>query len=251
MVLVVSLYGVIVLKILIFGRCLWREINQLNKIVLRRAPGYAQHTFQIMKNIDAKYLQSAPNNDTLPKPNLPEYAFIGRSNVGKSSLINMLTHSKKLALVSKTPGKTKLINHFLINRDCYFVDLPGYGFAKVSKSQKKDWQRMINDYLLKRVSLQWVFLLIDFRHEPQNTDLEFIEWLGANTIPFVLLFTKADKLKSRELESHLETYIDKLLETWDSFPRYVIVSSKTRLGKEELLEFIGDANHAYKQSKNN
>lgn len=177
-----------------------------------------------------------------PAPTLPEYAFIGRSNVGKSSLINMLTEQKGLAKTSAQPGKTQLINHFLINDSWYLVDLPGYGYAKVSKVAREDWRRMINYYFQKRENLACVFVLIDSRHEPLKQDLDFINYLGNLGVPFVLVFTKADKQSSVKTDSTIAAYKRKLRETWDELPQIFITSSEKRVGREELLNFIEEVN---------
>ncbi len=173
---------------------------------------------------------------------LPEYAFIGRSNVGKSSLINMLTSRKNLAKTSGKPGKTQLINHFLINKNWHLVDLPGYGYAKVSKSAKKTFQKFITDYFNKRKQLVSAFVLVDIRHEPQPLDLDFMQWLGENLIPFSIIFTKADKLKPKAIERHIEDYKNILLETWEEMPNYIITSASKGIGKDEVLEYIDSIN---------
>ncbi len=193
----------------------------------------------------AIFLKSAPHYKDCPEPSFPEYAFIGRSNVGKSSLINMLTGYKKLAKTSSTPGKTQLINHFLVNDSWYLADLPGFGFAKVSKSIKAKWERMIQDYLLKRDNLVCAFLLIDSRHAPLQNDMAFIEWLGVKQIPFFIVFTKADKPGSNALKKNISTYLQYLHETWDPLPNYVLSSSATGQGRDEILSFIGDCNKRY------
>lgn len=177
-----------------------------------------------------------------PEPNKPEYAFIGRSNVGKSSLINMLTEQKGLAKTSAQPGKTQLINHFLINNSWYLVDLPGYGYAKVSKGAREDWRKMINYYFQKRENLSCVFVLIDSRHEPLKADLDFINYLGELGVPFVLVFTKADKQSSVKTDSTIAAYKRKLRENWEELPRIFVTSSEKRLGREELLTFIDEVN---------
>lgn len=186
----------------------------------------------------AEFTLSAPMESMCPKDTKPEYAFIGRSNVGKSSLINMLTGKKNLAKTSATPGKTLLINHFIINNEWYLVDLPGYGFAKRSKSVQQDIQRIINTYILQREQLVNVFLLIDLRHDPQKIDMEFINWLGENGIPFSIVFTKADKLGPVRARQNAEKYMQSLLETWESLPPYFITSSEKKQGREELLTYI-------------
>lgn len=190
----------------------------------------------------AEFTISAPNVGMCPSDTKPEYAFIGRSNVGKSSLINMLCRNKKLAKTSATPGKTLLINHFIINREWYLVDLPGYGYAKRSKTEIKKLEQMINGYILQREQMANVFVLVDVRHEPQKIDLEFIEWLGASSVPFCIVFTKADKLTSAKVKSNVESYKNKLLETWEELPPIFITSSDTRLGRDEILDYIDSIN---------
>ena len=177
-----------------------------------------------------------------PRDDRPEYAFIGRSNVGKSSLINALTGQKKLAMTSATPGKTLLINHFIVNDECYLVDLPGYGYAKRSKSQTEGLQKIISGYVLGREQMTLLFVLIDSRHEPQKIDLEFFEWLGENGVPFAIIFTKADKLKKTQLASNIKAYKERLLEQWEELPPVFITSSETALGREELLQYIHEIN---------
>lgn len=181
-----------------------------------------------------------------PTHKLPEYAFIGRSNVGKSSLINMLTNHKGLAKTSSKPGKTQLINHFLINKEWYLVDLPGYGYAKVSKQSKKTFQQFITDYFKKRRELLSAFVLVDIRHEPQKIDLEFMQWLGENAIPFAIVFTKADKLTEKQIQEHVASYSEILLQQWEEMPPYFITSSENRLGKEDLLSYIETINQSLK-----
>lgn len=181
-----------------------------------------------------------------PTHKLPEYAFIGRSNVGKSSLINMLTNHKGLAKTSSKPGKTQLINHFLINKEWYLVDLPGYGYAKVSKQSKKTFQQFITDYFKKRRELVNAFVLVDIRHEPQKIDLEFMQWLGENAIPFAIVFTKADKLTEKQIQEHVASYSEILLQQWEEMPPYFITSSENRLGKEDLLSYIETINQSLK-----
>ena len=181
-----------------------------------------------------------------PTHKLPEYAFIGRSNVGKSSLVNMLTNHKGLAKTSSKPGKTQLINHFLINKEWYLVDLPGYGYAKVSKQSKKTFQQFITDYFKKRRELVCAFVLVDIRHEPQKIDLEFMQWLGENAIPFAIVFTKADKLTEKQIQEHVASYSEILLQQWEEMPPYFITSSENRLGKEDLLSYIETINQSLK-----
>ena len=197
-----------------------------------------------MKITSAEFVIS--NTDVLKCPNskLPEYAFIGRSNVGKSSLINNLTGKKKLAMVSGKPGKTRLINHFLINKNWHLVDLPGYGYAKVSKTEKKKFQRFIESYFEKRHQLVNAFVLVDLRHEPQPLDLEFMQWLGVNAIPFSIIFTKADKLKPKAAEKNLATYQEQLLTHWEELPPYFVTSSQTGQGKEDVLNYINNINQS-------
>ena len=181
-----------------------------------------------------------------PKDNLPEYAFIGRSNVGKSSLINMLTNQKNLAKTSARPGKTQLINHFKINNTWFLVDLPGYGYARVSKSTKKVFQQFITQYFEQRTQLVCAFVLIDIRHEPQKIDLEFMQWLGEHSIPFAIVFTKADKLKPLAIERNIKTYQDILLQLWEEFPPYFITSAEQYIGKDELIAYIEQINMSLK-----
>ena len=187
---------------------------------------------------NAEFVISSPTVSGCPKDNKEEYAFIGRSNVGKSSLINMLCNNKKLAKTSATPGKTLLINHFIINKDWYLVDLPGYGFAKRSKVELKKLDHMIQSYILQREQLVNVFLLVDIRLEPQKIDLEFIDWLGTSGIPFCIVFTKADKIGKMVAKKNVENYCKKLSETWEELPPYLVTSSETRQGKEDVLNYI-------------
>lgn len=192
----------------------------------------------------ARFIVSSTSVTKCPKPDKPEYAFIGRSNVGKSSLVNMLVNSKTLAKTSARPGKTQLINHFLINESWYLVDLPGYGYAQAPKTERKKWEKFIRDYILKRENLYCLFVLVDIRHEPQMIDLEFIEWLGINQVPFVIIFTKTDKLKPEEIDRNVQNYKNKLLEKWNALPE-IFLSSATRFtGREEILEYIDSINHA-------
>lgn len=186
----------------------------------------------------AEYVISSARVDQCPQGELPEFAFIGRSNVGKSSLINMLTGRAGLAKTSATPGKTILINHFIINNEWYLVDLPGYGYAKRGQQQRDELQRMITGYILRREQMMNLFLLIDARHEPQRIDLEFIEWLGENGIPFSIVFTKADKLSKGKLAANVKHYLAELSKQWEELPPHFITSSETKLGKDELLDYI-------------
>ena len=190
----------------------------------------------------ASFLQSNTNVAKLPKPDKPEYAFIGRSNVGKSSLINMLTGNSKLAKVSATPGKTITINHFIINDEWYLVDLPGYGFAKRSLKDREMWKKMLDSYILGRQNLVTTFVLVDSRIEPQKIDLDFISNLGENQVPFVIVFTKADKLGNGKLAENIENYKKKLLEEWEELPTMIITSSETKLGRDEILDLIENYN---------
>jgi len=196
----------------------------------------------------AEFLMSNSEVSKCPANRIPEYAFIGRSNVGKSSLINMLMLRKGLAKTSGRPGKTQLINHFLINKNWHLVDLPGYGYARVSKSSKRTFQKFITDYFLQREQLVCAFVLIDSRHEPQAVDLEFLEWMGENDIPFGIVFTKADKVKPKALERNIEAYKAKLLETWTEIPSYFITSATNNVGREDLLGYIDDVNKNFKES---
>lgn len=186
----------------------------------------------------AEYTISSARVQQCPAGELPEFAFIGRSNVGKSSLINMLTGRLNLAKTSSTPGKTVLINHFLINAQWYLVDLPGYGYAKRGMQQRDELQRMISGYILQREQMMNLFLLIDSRHEPQRIDLEFIEWLGENGIPFSIVFTKADKLSKGKLVANIKQYLSELSKQWEELPPYFITSSETRQGRDEVLDYI-------------
>ena len=186
----------------------------------------------------AEFVMSNSDVAKCPKDRLPEYAFIGRSNVGKSSLINMLMLRKNLAKTSGRPGKTQLINHFLINKNWYLVDLPGYGYARVSKSSKKTFQKFITSYFELREQMILAFVLVDCRHEPQPIDLEFMQWMGENGIPFNIIFTKADKLKPKALERNIEVYSSKMLETWEEMPKYFITSASNSEGRDELLKHI-------------
>lgn len=190
----------------------------------------------------AKFLISNTDLSKAPAENFPEYAFIGRSNVGKSSLINMITNHKGLAMTSSKPGKTLLINHFIINDEWYLVDLPGYGYAQRSKDSRNKIQELINKYILEREQLTFLFVLIDSRHEPQKIDLAFIEWLGENGIPFGIVFTKIDKLSKGRLSSNLENYKNKLLEVWEELPPIYITSAEKKEGRNEILDFIEQTN---------
>lgn len=195
-----------------------------------------------MEITSAAFVISNTDVRKCPVGTLPEYAFIGRSNVGKSSLINMLTGRKGLAMTSATPGKTMLINHFLINKSWYIVDLPGYGYAKRGQKGQEQIQRIIEGYIGGREQMTCLFVLIDSRLEPQPIDLAFIEWLGENGVPFALVFTKADKLKSGQLGTNVNGYLKKLSEQWEELPPYFITSSENRRGRDELLDYIEGIN---------
>jgi len=192
----------------------------------------------------AEFTLSAPMVSICPQDTKPEYAFIGRSNVGKSSLINMLTNNKKLAKTSATPGKTLLINHFIINNEWYLVDLPGYGYAKRSKKEIEKLDQMIRGYILQREQLVNVFVLVDIRLEPQKIDLDFIEWLGMSSIPFAIVFTKADKLSVGKASANVEAYKKKLLETWEELPPIFLTSSEKRQGRDDVLDYIEQINQS-------
>lgn len=207
-----------------------------------------------MEIIAASYLISSPSVDMCPKPDRPEYAFIGRSNVGKSSVINMLCNKKELAKVSRSPGKTQMINHFSITsnnrQEWYLVDLPGYGFAKVSQSQRKNWEKMIEGYLRKRENLATIFALLDSRHEPQKNDIEFINQLGEWQVPFALVFTKADKITQREVASNVKQFLNVMREDWEFLPPHFVTSAEKHLGARQLREYIGKLNEDFFQHRN-
>ena len=186
----------------------------------------------------AEFVKSSPSLKECPKPDMPEYAFIGRSNVGKSSLINMLCMNGGLAKTSATPGKTRLINHYRINESWYLVDLPGYGYAKVSKKNRKDFNRTLFNYLVKRENLYCVFVLIDSRIPPQGNDMEFISHLGELQIPFAIVFTKTDKTTQKQVSDNTKLFKDEMLKTWEELPQCFYTSSATKRGREEILEFI-------------
>jgi len=194
------------------------------------------------------YLISSPEYTSCPKPDKPEYAFIGRSNVGKSSLINMLVSNEKLAKTSNTPGKTKLINHFLINDSWYVVDLPGYGFAKVSQGERRRWEQMIENYLRKRENLVTVFILIDSRHSPQKIDLEFVNQLGKWEVPFCLVFTKSDKENQRTVSANVKAFLDKMRETWQFLPQHFVTSAVKKLGRDKVLHLINEMNGEFRNA---
>jgi GTP-binding protein len=202
-----------------------------------------------MKINSAEFVISNTDTEKCPEPNLPEYAFIGRSNVGKSSLINALTNRKSLAKTSGTPGKTQLINHFMINDEWYLVDLPGYGYAKTSKKNSRVWNAFIQKYLVTRPNLITVFILLDSRHTPQKVDLEFMEWLATKKIPFVMAFTKIDKLSSSQLNKNLTTYKKEMLKKWDGLPPTFSTSSSTKIGTEKILQYIDAHNPIFYEAK--
>ena len=197
---------------------------------------------QDMEIRKAEFYKSSSNVVQCPADTRKEYAFIGRSNVGKSSLINMLVRRRNLAKTASKPGKTQLINHFLINDEWYLVDLPGYGYAQTSKNVKRDFGRMISSYILKRKNLVTVFVLVDSRHKPQKIDLEFMSWLGGNGVPFSIIFTKSDKLNSTQRRNCIQDYSKIMLETWESMPRTFLTSSENSVGREEVLEYIESLN---------
>ena len=193
----------------------------------------------------AEFVKSATHHKDCPEAPYPEYAFLGRSNVGKSSLINMLTGHRKLAKTSATPGKTQLINHFLINDAWYLCDLPGYGFAKVPLAVKKKWEQMIKQYLVHRDNLMCSFILLDARHGPMKNDMDFLAWAGARGIPICLVFTKVDKLSRSRISQHMDQYVARLSEQWNPLPPMVLSSASSGQGKEEILGFIGKWNKEY------
>lgn len=198
------------------------------------------------KSIIAEFIKSSPDFGKCPKPVLPEYAFIGRSNVGKSSLINMITGQKMLAKTSSTPGKTQLINHFLINEEWYLVDLPGYGYARAAKTKRHQWEKVIEQYLLKRTNLMATFLLIDSRLELQENDRKVINWFGKNQLYFILVLTKTDKLTTNQLASNFNAIKKDLLTDWEELPPFILSSASKGIGKEEVLDFISKTNQVFK-----
>lgn len=196
-----------------------------------------------MKIKSVSFVKSSQKWQDCPIPNIPEYTFIGRSNVGKSSLINAMMNQKDLAKTSQTPGKTQLINNFLVNEKWYLTDLPGYGYARVSKSQRKDFEKLITNYILNRKNLVHLFVLVDIRHTPQKIDIEFMEWCGENEVSFSIIFTKADKLKTQSaINKNVETYQHSLLETWEDLPNIFITSAEKKTGSEEILQYIEETN---------
>ena len=196
----------------------------------------------------AEFVISNTDVQKCPDGTRPEYAFIGRSNVGKSSLINMLTARKRLAMTSQKPGKTQLINHFIINNDWYLVDLPGYGYAQRGKENRENLRRIIESYILRRPQLTCLFVLLDCRHAPQKIDLEFMEWLGENEVPFAIIFTKTDKISKGRLQENLDAYRRKMLETWEELPNILTSSSENKDGREEILHYIDEINRQTKTS---
>ncbi|SHF42488.1 GTP-binding protein [Bacteroides luti] len=200
-----------------------------------------------MEILSAEFVISNAEASKCPDSNLPEYAFIGRSNVGKSSLINMLTKRKGLAMTSATPGKTMLINHFIVNDNWYLVDLPGYGYARRGKAGQEGIRTLIEDYILEREQMTNLFLLIDSRLEPQKIDMEFMEWLGENGVPFAIIFTKADKLTSGKLKDNINRYVRQLRDQWEELPPYFISSSENKLGRMDILDYIENINNSIKR----
>ena len=202
----------------------------------------------MMEIKSAEFVISNTDVQQCPDGTRPEYAFIGRSNVGKSSLINMLTARKRLAMTSQKPGKTQLINHFIINGDWYIVDLPGYGYAQHGKANRENLRRIIESYILRRPQLTCLFVLLDCRHAPQKIDLEFMEWLGENEVPFAIIFTKTDKISKGRLQENLDAYRQKMLETWEELPNSLTSSSENRDGREEILHYIDEINRQIRTS---
>ncbi|TXF75965.1 ribosome biogenesis GTP-binding protein YihA/YsxC [Chryseobacterium sp.] len=197
----------------------------------------------------AEFVKSSSRWQDCPEPIFPEYAFIGRSNVGKSSLINAMLNFKDLAKTSQTPGKTQLINHFIINEKWYLTDLPGYGYARVSKSMRRDFEKINTNYMLNRKNLANLFVLIDSRHTPQLIDVEFIEWCGENGIPFSIVFTKTDKLKPNTVIANIEHYKTELLKTWEDLPEIYVTSAEKKIGGDEILKFISKTNQFFVENK--
>ncbi len=195
-----------------------------------------------------EFIKSSAKLEQCPETNKPEYAFVGRSNVGKSSLINVLANRKKIALTSSSPGQTRMINHFLVNEAWYLVDLPGYGYAKLSKTERVKFNAMIRSYLTKRENLTCLFLLLDIRHSPIDADIEFINWLGENMVPFNIVFTKTDKLNKEIAAQNVENYKNFLLESWDSLPKIFITSSTKRIGNDDIVKYIEDTNKLLKSN---
>lgn len=202
-----------------------------------------------MKIKTAEFVKSSGKWQDCPEPTLPEYAFIGRSNVGKSSLINAMLNHKDLAKTSQTPGKTQLINHFIINQAWYLTDLPGYGYARVSKSMRRDFEKLITNYISHRKNLVNLFVLVDARHSPQQIDLEFIGWCGENGVPFSIVFTKVDKLKPNVTIANVEAYKTELLKTWEDLPEIYVTSAEKKVGGDEILKFISVTNQFLFENK--
>ncbi len=195
--------------------------------------------------LNAEFITSSSEVGQCPEPRLPEYAFVGRSNVGKSSLINMITGKKMLAKTSSTPGKTQLINHFLVDGTWYLVDLPGYGFARTSRDKRSAWEKLIRNYLMERTNLMSTFLLVDARLPMQAIDRQVINWFGEHEAHFILVFTKTDKLTVNQLAAHTEAYKKELLKDWESLPPMVLTSAKTSAGRQDILRFIGETNRLF------
>ncbi len=219
-------------------------INYLQMLTKSYVYNSQKECLIIMVIHEAAFAGSFDRESGCPKPMIPEFAFIGRSNVGKSSLINMLCGRKDIAKVSKTPGKTQLLNFFRINNEWNLVDLPGYGFAKISKKKVAAWEKMIEKYLLVRQQLQCAFVLIDIRHSLQAIDSEFIDWMGERQIPFALIYTKADKLSAGDVQQHAKRINDELLKTWNELPPYFITSSEKNMGRDEVLKYIDEINQS-------
>jgi GTP-binding protein len=198
---------------------------------------------------EATFMGSFVREDKCPIDIKPEYAFIGRSNVGKSSLINMLTGKKDLAKVSQTPGKTQTINYFLIDHEWYMVDLPGIGYARISRSKREEWEKMIHFFLKNRANLQYVFMLIDAMIPPQKKDMDFLNWMGENRIPFVIVYTKTDRILPRDLKKNLQLIQDEILKYWEELPPQFITSAEKKRGKEEILSFVQESNLLFKPMK--
>jgi len=209
---------------------------------------YLTPSFSNMVINKSAYVISSPDYTQCPKPDRPEYAFIGRSNVGKSSLINMITNNENLAKTSRTPGKTQLINHFNINDEWYIVDLPGYGFAKRSLKERNRWEQMIEEYLRKRENLITVFVLIDSRHSPQKIDLEFVNKLGKWQTPFCLVFTKADKENQRTVSANVKAFLEKMRETWQFLPQHFVTSVVKKMGRDKILHLIEEMNGEFESA---
>ncbi len=219
------------------------QVLTTRKLLVLEAVYWNNYNYMDVQHAD--YVGSYPAVNKCPKDSKPEYAFIGRSNVGKSSLINMLCGRKNMARVSKSPGKTQSLNYYIINKTWYLVDLPGYGYAKVSKSMRHKWEKMIEGFLLMRPQLQCAFQLIDINIPPQKIDLDFINWMGKMQVPFVIIYTKTDRLKPEELEANLERFRGAMLESWNALPQQFITSSNERSGRQEILQFIEDVNKEF------